>query len=332
MKYLVTGGTGFIGSSLVRQLLVDGHHVRVYDNASRGSHAKLADILENPRLELIQGDIRNEPDVASACQGVDSVLHLAYINGTEFFYQQPELILDVAVRGMLAVIAGCRNAGVRELLTMSSSEVYQTPPCIPTDEKVPLIVPDVHNPRFSYGGGKIISELMTINAGRKNFDRVMIVRPHNVYGPDMGKEHVIPQLTLRLAESMRTPENKAILAAGRPIDLPIQGNGTHTRSFIYIDDFTAGMMTVLQHGKPMGIYHIGTRDEITISEVALEIAATLKVNVRLQLGEALWGSVPRRCPNIDKISALGFTPKISIKEGIRRTSTWYYDYYSQLLN
>ena len=332
MKYLVTGGSGFIGRSLVRSLLTAGHQVRVYDNDSRGCQARLGNLLDNPNLELIRGDIRNEDDVAAACQGIDSVLHLAYINGTEFFYDKPELILDVGVRGMLAVISGCRKAGVRELVTMSSSEVYQTPPRIPTDENVPLVVPDVHNPRYSYGGGKIISELMTINFGRNGFNRVMIVRPHNVYGPDMGKEHVIPQLTLRLTKMMQCPNHQEAVVSDKQIDFLIQGNGRQTRSFVYIDDFIFGMMKVLQYGKHLEIYHIGTTEEVPIRDVALEIAATFNVRINLKFSQEPWGSVQRRCPNIDKVSALGFIPKVSIKEGIRQTSLWYYKNYSQLIN
>ena len=89
------------------------------------------------------------------------------------------------------------------LVLASSSEVYQTPPQVPTDESAPLVVPDPLNPRYSYGGGKIISELMAINYGRKYFERVLIFRPHNVYGPDMGFEHVIPQFALRLKTRAR---------------------------------------------------------------------------------------------------------------------------------
>ena len=94
---------------------------------------------------------------------------------------------------MISVLDACRHHGIRELVLASSSEVYQTPPGIPTPENVPLSVPDPLNPRYSYGGGKIICELMAINYGRQGFDRVLIFRPHNVYGPDMGWEHVLPQ-------------------------------------------------------------------------------------------------------------------------------------------
>ena len=138
-----------------------------------------------------------------AARGVDSILHLAYVNGTEFFYSKPALVLDVGVRGMINVLDACRRHGIRELVLASSSEVYQTPPSIPTPENVPLSVPDPLNPRYSYGGGKIICELMAINYGRQDFDRVLIFRPHNVYGPDMGWEHVLPQFALRLETAVR---------------------------------------------------------------------------------------------------------------------------------
>ncbi len=134
---------------------------------------------------------------------MDEVHHLAFVNGTEFFYSAPELVLDVGVKGMINVIDACRAEGVGKLILASSSEVYQTPPHVPTDETAPLVVPDPTNPRYSYGGGKIISELMAINYGRKFFERVLIFRPHNVYGPDMGWEHVVPQFAMRLKDMTR---------------------------------------------------------------------------------------------------------------------------------
>src|SRR5205823_3221688 len=126
----------------------------------------------------------------------------AYVNGTEFFYSKPHLVLEVAVKGMMNVVDACLQIGVRDLVLASSSEVYQTAPVVPTDESAPLSVPDPLNPRYSYGGGKIIAELLAINYGRTHFDRVSIFRPHNCYGPDMGREHVIPQLASRLGEAL----------------------------------------------------------------------------------------------------------------------------------
>ncbi len=156
-------------------------------------------------------------------------------------------MLDVALRGMLAVVDGCRAAGVRDLVVASSSEAYQTPPVTPTDENVPLMVPDVRNPRYSYGGGKIVSELIAMNYGRDGFDRMVIFRPHNVYGPDMGWEHVLPQLTLRAFEAAKE-------RPVGPVALTIQGDGSQTRAFVHIDDFTEGLVTVIDKGRHFEIY------------------------------------------------------------------------------
>lgn len=207
-KYLVTGGTGFIGSALVRRLVNEGFKVRVFDNEIRGAKERLKDIYD--KIELIKADIRDPNAVHNACKDVDSVIHLAYINGTEYFYKMPELVLDIAVKGMVNVLDGCIKNNVKELILASSSEVYQKAEKIPTDETAPMIVPDPMNPRFSYGGGKIISELLVINYGRKYFDRTIIFRPHNVYGPDMGWEHVIPQFVLRMKELIKNNKDEKI--------------------------------------------------------------------------------------------------------------------------
>ena len=128
--YLVTGGTGFIGSALVTRLVRDGHRVRVLDNNSRGAERRLTSVIRD--IETITGDVRDPDVVKKAIRGVDAVHHLAYINGTENFYKIPELVLEIGVKGMINVIDGCLAAGVGTLFLASSSEVYQTPPHVPT--------------------------------------------------------------------------------------------------------------------------------------------------------------------------------------------------------
>lgn len=314
-RYLVTGGAGFIGSAIVRRLLADGASVRVLDDSSRGSMSRLADVSKD--VELVSGDVRDGAAVDRACDGVDSVIHLASVNGTPFFYSKPEVVLEVGLKGMLNVIDATIRHGVSELVVASSSEVYQTPARIPTAEDAELSIPDPLNPRYSYAGAKIASELLALNYGRKHYERVLIFRPHNVYGPDMGEEHVIPQLTIRLLG----------LTAGAdgPIELPIQGSGDETRAFVYIDDLVDGVACLLAKGTHMSIYHVGTQDEITIAALAKKIGTILGRQVRPVPSVPARGGTPRRCPDISKLRTLGYEPHVALDVGLAKTVAWYRD-------
>jgi len=316
-RYLVTGGTGFIGSELVKRLVQEKHFVRVLDNNSRGAITRLKDVIKE--IEFVDADIRDTEAVIRSAKKMDSILHLAYVNGTEFFYSQPELVLDIAIRGMLNIVDACRKQDVGELILASSSEVYQTPPMIPAPEDIPLVVPDVMNPRYSYGGGKLACELMAINFGRKYLDRALIFRPHNVYGKDMGFEHVIPQLAMRSGKLAKA-QPKGTLA------FEIQGDGTETRAFVHVDDFTAGLMIILEKGEHLNIYNIGNDEEVSIRTVIDHMFEHFGRDYKLISGELLKGSVRRRCPNINKLKSLGYSPKIPLKEGILEVIDWYVDY------
>ena len=313
-RFLVTGGTGFIGSALVRRLLSDGHQVRVFDDNSRGALRRLRDV--EGEFEMIEGDIRDPAAVARAARGCDAVAHLAYINGTEFFYKKPELVLDVGVRGMLAVLDACRSHCIGDLILASSSEVYQSPRQVPTDETAPLVVPDVLNPRYSYGGGKIACELLAMNYGRTGFERVTIFRPHNVYGPDMGWEHVLPQFALRAAELARIYPEGAL-------PFPILGDGQQTRAFVHIDDFTDGLSLVIEKGEHLGIYHIGNPEEVTMADLARRVCGHLGRDAMLQPSAAPAGETRRRCPDISKLRSLGFSPRVPLAAGLGSLVDWY---------
>jgi UDP-glucose 4-epimerase len=312
--YAVTGGAGFIGSSLVRSLVHDGHKVRVLDDLSRGASKRLRDVEKH--IEIVFGDIRTPSIVHKFIKDVDCVCHLAFINGTENFYNKPDLVLDVAVRGMLNILDACREYNVREFLLTSSSEAYQTPPMVPTPEDVPLSVPDVLNPRYSYGGGKIINELMLINRARTEFNRAIIVRPHNVYGPDMGDGHVVSQFIKRL---MKLNKEQPL----GTLDFPIQGTGEETRAFAYISDLIAGIKIALDNGEHMNVYHVGNDEEISLADLSHKVAACFGREINLVKGPLQPGSTLRRCPDISKLRKLGFEPKVSLKEGLQTTVEWY---------
>lgn len=280
----------------------------------RGQLRRLASVEDD--IEYIQGDVRNFDDVNNACNGMDAVAHLAYINGTEFFYTKPELILEIALKGVINTIDAAIKNNIGQYWLMSSGEVYQTPEHIPTNESVSLKVPDPLNPRYSYGGGKIISELYALNYGLANFDKVVVVRPHNVYGPDMGWEHVVPQFILRANELSQ--EHKSGLLPFR-----MQGDGSHTRAFCFIDDFVAGATLAFQEGGHRQIYHVGTSDEVSIAQVAQKIGLSMGRSLRVIGGDEPLGQTLRRCPDISKVSLLGYTPKINLDVGLKHTIDWY---------
>src|SRR5262249_4126985 len=313
------GGSGFLGSALVKALVRQGEAVRVFDDNSRGALRRLREVERD--IEFVSGDIRDATAVEAAMRGIEEVHHLAFANGTATVYCPPDLVLAVGVKGIVNVIDTCRRHGIGRLILASSSEVYQSPPRVPTDEGVPLVVPDPLNPRLSYGGGKIISELMVINHGRKHFERVLIFRPHNVYGPDMGFDHVIPQFAVRLKRARSKHASGAV-------PFPIQGSGVETRSFCHVDDLVQGVMVVREKGQHLGIYHVGTAEEVSISELARRMAKIAGREIMLGPSAALAGSTPRRCPDISKLAALGYRPRVPLDEGLPPTLKWYWDHES----
>ena len=301
---LITGGSGFIGSAITKHLVKEKNKVIVFDNNSRGKLRRLKEVKN--KIKFIKGDIRNKKKLLSVKGKVDTVIHLAYVNGTKFFYKKPYEILDIAVNGLMNVLDFCKKKKVKNFYLASSSEVYQNPLKIPTDEEEMLKIPDIHNPRYSYGGGKIISELYGIHFAKKFLKKFIIFRPHNVYGKDMGNEHVIPEFINRF-KKLRNKKN-----------FLIYGTGQEVRSFIHIDDFVSGFDRVFKKGKNQEIYNIGTNEKIRISKLAKLIGKILGKSIKFKKTKILKGSPSVRCPNIKKIKKLGFRQNIRLKDGIKK--------------
>ncbi len=301
MKYLVTGGSGFLGREVVEKLLSSGNEVRILDNNFRGSFDLLS---EHTSLELVEGDIRDTKIVNEVTQGVDSIVHMAFINGTKYFYEKPELVVDVGIRGMLNVSEAAKNNNVKEIILISSSEVYQSPAITPTPENISLVIPDILNPRYSYGGAKIASELILVNYCASYLNSWKIIRPHNIYGPEMGQEHVIPELIGKIRSSAK--------------QVVLQGDGSQTRAFCYISDFGDAFMLALEDKNTNQIYNIGVEHEVSINQLAELLLEISGKNLVLQHSPGNVGETLRRCPDIKKIRDLGFVPKVNLKQGLTR--------------
>ena len=303
---LVTGGAGFIGSNIVEKLLNEKNKVIVFDNFLRGKKNN----FDNKNIKIIDGDIRKINDLDKIKTKIDTVIHLAYLNGTKYFYDNPDLVLDIGIKGLVNIFDYCKRKKIKNLILFSSSEVYQNPTKIPTTEMERMIIPNPFNPRYSYSAGKIITEIMGINYA-KFFKKLIIIRPHNVYGPNMGKEHVIPEIIMKFNKL----KNKKIVK--------IIGDGTETRSFIYISDFVDAFYRVLIKGKHKNIYNLGNNEEISIKNLTKKIGKLFNKDFKIQYLKGHLGNTPRRCPSIIKIKKLGYKQNYSIEKGLKLTINSY---------
>ena len=311
MKYFITGGSGFLGASLVSKLIQRGDQVTVFDDLSRGDQKKLQKDFD--KINFIKGDVRKNKQILNNSKGHNYFIHLAAINGTENFYTNPQSVIDVSVRGILNAVEACKVNNIPNFVLASSSEVYQKPKTFPTKENVELVIPDVHNPRFSYGGGKIISELICLNYYKDFFEKLIIFRPHNVYGPAMGNEHVIPQIINKVNSAIKNKKKKIV----------IKGSGDQSRTFIYIDDFTNALIKIIDKGKHRNIYHIGNSEETNIKQLSKKIMKHMGVNLTLESSSPPEGETDKRLPDNKKIVELGYNQNVSLDEGLKKTISWY---------
>jgi len=306
---LVTGGGGFIGSYLTERLVHRGVSVRVFDNFWRGSELNLKSVYD--KIDRVKGDIRNPDQVNTAMKGVDTVYHLASIQGTKFFYEYPDLVLETGLLGNLNVAKAAGHNDVKRLIYASSSEVYGEPTIFPTPENHQLVVADPSNPRWSYSTTKIAGEVIFKNFSRKMGFSSTILRIHNAYGPRMGWQHVIPEFCRRI-----------VLGE----EFVIQGDGSETRSFCFVSDIVDGMILAGEREEARNeTFNLGSDVlEISVNELAKRLMTIAGVSLAPRYVPRLAGSTPRRKPDISRIrNVLGYEPRVSLDEGLETTFRWY---------
>ena len=255
------------------------------------------------KIKFIRGDVTKYSDVLKAAKGSNYIFHFAAINGTKFFYEKPDKVLDVSCKGIINIIDVAKKLKIKKIFLASSSEVYHLPKKIPTDEKEPLKIPDVFNPRYSYSGGKILTELLGIN-NAKFFEKMIIFRPHNVYGKDMGYEHVVPEIIKKVKKAKKS--------------IKIKGSGLQTRSFIYIEDFVKAFYLVFKKGKHLNIYNIGTQEKIKIIDLVKNVIKLLNKKLIIKKEKIAKGGTEHRTPDIKKIRKLGFKHKYKLTSGLKK--------------
>jgi len=302
---LVTGGAGFIGSELVRQLLAQdpAREVRVVDNLANGR----AENLEGLACRLLRRDIRDRGAMQEAVNGVDTVFHLACL-GVRHSIHSPEENHAVNATATLDLLALARAAGVRRFVYVSSSEVYGTAKWVPMTEEHPTF------PMTVYGASKLAGECYARAYHRTYGYPTVVVRPFNTYGPRCHHEgdsgEVIPKFLLRGM-------------AGRP--LRVHGDGTQTRDFTYVSDTARGILAAGASDAAIGeTINLGQGREITVNDLARQVAETLGTSAAVEHGPARPGDVLRLFADASKAERLlGFTPSIAFGEGLARLRDWY---------
>ncbi len=320
-KVLITGGAGFIGYHLSKRLAAQAENsITIADNFFRGKRNEdFEALLKLPNVTLIEGDLTKPEAWDALGTGFDEVYHLVGINGTKLFYEIPHEVLRIGVATTMNALEWFRTKNGKpdaKILYTSSNEAYASGFDlgvieIPTPETAPLVISDTYNPRWSYGGQKLIGELFFIHYAKAYNFRMSIVRPHNFYGPRAGYDHAVPQLVGRISAK---EEPFTIFGAD------------DTRSFCYIDDAVEAIQTVMDSKKTDGgTYHIGTSVETKISDLVEEMFTLMdwrpQETVQKNSPE---GSVKRRLADVSKIkNDTGWEAKVTLEEGLRRTIDWY---------
>lgn len=314
---LVTGAAGFLGFHISRFLLAKANRLTLCDNFSRGVRdQEFEELCRQKDVAFLELDLTDRGEFRKLKGTYDEVYHMAAINGTRFFYEKPDEVLRVNLLSTIHLLDWFAASGSKRLLFPSSSEAYagtisrQGGP-FPTPETVPLSVPDVFNPRFSYAGSKIAGELLVVNYGRRFGFEFHIVRYHNIYGPRMGTEHVIPELIRRVLR--------------REDPLKIYG-AKQRRAFCYVDDACQATVELMHRGVLAGeIVHVGNPSaEIAIGELAEKICQIAGWKPEFEIHPPPEGSVERRLPDIAKLEkGLSFKPKMGLTAGLAKTYEWF---------
>ena len=303
---LVTGGAGFIGSELVRQLAARGEQVLIVDNLVNGTRANVEDVLSD-RVRLLVADIRSLDRFERELAGVRVVYHLACL-GVRHSVHSPLENHDVNATATLNLLAACRAAAVPRFVYVSSSEVYGTAKWVPMTEDHPTF------PCTVYGASKLAGECFT-RAYHKTYGYpTVVVRPFNTYGPRSHHEgdsgEVIPKFMLRSL-------------AGLP--MVVFGDGTQTRDFTYVSDTAAGILLAGESENAVGdTINLGSGSEVTINELGGLVAAVTGGTAVLQHDQPRPGDVLRLYADMSHArETLGFAPRVSLREGLDALLAWY---------
>ena len=304
--YLVTGGAGFIGSNITHALVEQGHTVRVLDNLFSGFTKNLDSIRS--QIDFFEGSILDEALLSEAMSGVDYCLHQAALGSVPRSLKNPIASNAANVEGSMKVYLAARDAGVKRVISASSSSVYGTNQVFPTTEDIPL------NPISPYAISKMAAERYAEIFSQVYDIDIVRLRYFNVFGPRQNPNSeysaVIPLFI------------HAILNGKKPI---IHGDGSQSRDFTYVANvIDANLKACNPEHSIAGAYNIAYGDSTSVLEIATTLCGILGAEPEMEFTENRAGDVPKSYASIEKaIETFHYEPKIELQEGLEKTVAWY---------
>lgn len=311
MRYLITGGAGFIGSHLAEALLRRGDSVTVIDDLSTGSIANIAHLKENPRFSYVIDTVMNAPLLAELVDGADQVFHLAAAVGVKLIVDSPVRTIETNIRGTeLVLAAACKKR--KKVLVASTSEVYGKSAAVPFREDGDLVLGATTRGRWSYACSKALDEFLAIAYWRERRCPTVVVRFFNTVGPRQTGRY-----------GMVVPRFVAQAIADEP--MTVYGDGQQSRCFTHVSDAVRGAIAVMDADTTVGdVFNVGTEDEIKILDLAVTIRRLTASDSEIELVsyESVYGEnfedMPRRVPSLEKIhQAVGFVPRVGLVETLQ---------------
>jgi UDP-glucose 4-epimerase len=309
-KIFITGGAGFIGSSLIGRL-INSNEIIIYDNLTRDS-LKDTFYKDHRNLKLIQGNILDFDMLAESMKGADIIVHLAAIAGIDSVIKSPIKTMKINLLGTVNVLeSALMQDKIERLIDFSTSEVFGSY-AFRSEEHDSTALGAVGNARWTYAVSKLAGEHLTYSYFVEEQLPTLSIRPFNIYGPGQVGEGAIHGFIINALQNR---------------DIIVHNDGDQIRSWCYIDDLIDGILLCLTKPEAVGhCFNIGNpRGTITVHGLALAVIRVTYSKSKIIYVPRDYVDVELRIPSIHKAKTiLGYEPKVGLEEGLRRTATWYY--------
>ena len=307
---VVTGGAGLIGSTTV-DLLLEEHSPRsivIFDDFSRGIRANIEQAIRDPRVSIVEGDIRDRAAVARVVSGADAVIHMAALRITACA-AEPRLAFEVMCGGTFNVVEAAQASGVKKVVAASTASVYGMADEFPTTESQ-----HPYGNRTWYGASKMMLEGLLRSFNDMYGLPYVALRYFNVYGPRMDIHGKYTEVLIRWMER---------IDAGQPPH--VLGDGTQTMDFVYVEDIARAIVLSLASDVSDEVFNVASGVETSLNELAAALGRAMGVRVAPEYGpERRVNPVPRRLASTEKAKRLlGFTASVPLDEGLSRLVKWW---------